>query len=98
MTTRSQLWFVFPHLLACACFAAAFYWMSVVGNNRSKPDLYLAIGGFAATVVALAATVGVAVIVIRRYRGRGWPWLGLHAAGLAGALALANAWMAAHIA
>ena len=87
-----------PHALSAICFLAAFVWMAQVGNNRSDPDLILAILGFIGGAIALCASLGVAAAVLfRRDRWKAWPWLGLHLAALCGVALLASSWFAAHL-
>ncbi|HUT50844.1 MAG TPA: hypothetical protein VM325_16050 [Alphaproteobacteria bacterium] len=98
MKRSTQLWFLLPHAISAACFAAAFAWLFSVGTNRTLPVLYLGIVGFVALAAALIATIAGTVSVIRHGIGRYWPWLLAHLAGLALALVLAGSWIGAHLA
>lgn len=97
MKHSTQLWFLLPHTISAACFAAAFAWIFAVGTNRTDPDLYLGIIGFVALAAALIATIAGVVSVIRQGIRRYWPWLLAHLAGLALALVLAGSWIGAHL-
>lgn len=97
MKRSSQLWILAPHAVSGACFTAAFVWMSVVGTNRSDPDLNLGIVGFVALAAALVTSVAGSFMVFRKGARRYWPWLLAHLGGLALALALAFGWLGAHM-
>ena len=96
--TISQIWLLLPHALSTASFAGAFAWMWHVGTNRSEPDLYLGIAGFAALAAALIVSLGAMFVQVRKGIGRTWPWTLAHLAGLVPPLALAHNWMGSHIA
>ena len=98
MKQASQLWFLVPHAVSGACFAAAFVWMSIARTNRTEADLNLAIIGFAALAVAVLSSISAVFIVFRRGARRYWPWLLAHLAALAFALMLAHRWLGSHIA
>ena len=99
MKVPPPLWLLVPHALSCACFGAAFLWISIVRTNRSDPDLILGVAGLAALAAALAATIAaLGLTLFRPAARRHWPWLLAHPGGLLLALALADGWIAAHLA
>ena len=79
-----------------AAFVGAFVWIAIVGTNRSMPDLYLGIVGFAALLAALLFSIAAVIIVFRR-DPKQWPWLIAHLGGVALASALGFGWMGAHL-
>jgi hypothetical protein len=95
---RSPL-LLLPHALSALCFLAAHAWMTHAGSNRTAPDLYFGLAGYALAVVALVAS---AVALARHPWGSGWrrgaAWLAAHVAAVAGLLFLGLAWLALHIA
>ena len=99
MKLPSSVWFLAPHALSSACFGAAFLWISIVQTNRSDPDLILGVAGLAALAAALASSIAASGLALFRggVRHR-WPWLLAHLGGLALAAALADDWIAAHLA
>jgi uncharacterized membrane protein YhaH (DUF805 family) len=74
-------------------------WMRQVGTNRSAPDLYLGMVGYAFAALAVIATIAALALHPWRAGGRrGAFWLALHVAALAGVLCLATLWLALHLA
>lgn len=95
----APVWLLIPHALSVACFAAASIWMSIVQTNRSDPDLYLAIIGYASLAIALLATIVAFWRVLPRPETRrAWPWLLAHVAGLVLAAWLGSNWIGSHLA
>lgn len=92
-----RLWFLLPHALSLALFFAAFLWMWSAGNNRTRPDLYLAAGGSILAAIALVATLAALVDVFLNGAGRLWPWLLAHLAGLLIVMSVGLAWLGAHM-
>jgi hypothetical protein len=92
-------WLLLPHALSAWCFLAAYAWMTHAGSNRTAPDLYLGMAGYALGAAALVAS---GVAFARHPWGSGWArgaaWLAAHVAAVAGLLVLGVAWLALHIA
>ncbi len=97
--TRTRLWLLLPHAAAIAAFLAAFGVMEAAGSNRTDTDLFLAIVGGIAALLAVGASLAAAILHPWRHAtGKAWTILALHAAALALVLFLASDWMGAHIA
>ncbi len=99
MTRHLPSWLLLPHGLAVVLFLLSDGWQLQVGNNRSLPDLYLAIAGAVALALALVASLTLCVrLATRPEERRRWPWLLVHAGALLLGLLLAGSWIGSHLA
>ena len=88
-----------PHALSCVFFITAFVWMDIAETNRSEPDLYLAIAGFGALVLAALASLFLLGLIIAKPETRsGWPWLLVHLAAMVLVAAMGGEWLGSHLA
>ncbi len=98
MRLATALKFLAPHGLAVLCFLLAFAWMLHIGSNRSLPDLYLAVAGYAASIAALVSSLlflfkvwGQPVIRTRLV------WLMAHVSALTLLIFLGMSWFGHHL-
>ncbi len=99
MRPATALKYLLPHGIATLGFLLAFAWMAHVGSNRTLPDLYLALAGYAASLAALAASLLFLVKFLRQPGARScWPWLLVHAAALVLVVFLGVSWFGYHLA
>ncbi len=97
-TKRPSPWLLLPHGVSLAGFLLSDAWRAFVGNNRSAPDLYLAVAGYLALVVASIASLYAFIAILRAERlRRDWRWILLHVAALFLALFLGLRWLGNHL-
>lgn len=99
MRPATALKFLLPHGIAVLCFVLANAWMLHIGTNRSLPDLYLAVAGYAASIAALVSSLLFLIKLLQQpaFRSR-WPWIMVHVAALAFLAFLGMSWFGNHLA
>lgn len=92
-------WLLVPHGLAAAAFVGAFAAMHVTGTNRSDPDRWLGVAGYALSLLALLATA--VMLFLFPYKAAvKWEWAAFaaHFLLLIALAVLGVLWIAFHLA